>query len=408
MGRSLSTLCVMGVLVAAQPAAAQPEGVLVTYGGEAAPRALSTWKEHVERAATAAGYTVIEDPVEHAIARSGSGAVLPARVSAFIEVETLLVEARQAAAALREGRALALLARAERLAEDHADVPGSAAWIAEVQTAIGITAAQAGISELMEHALAKAATLDATRGVRAAEAPPAVVTRASAIARAVATRPTGSFEVRASVPGARVFLDDEEVGVAPRLVRAPVGRHVLRVEAPGHLPWGRAVNVLEGARPAVEVALAPDPLVTLAREIGAAGRALDAAIAAGAVGAVPGVDAVWMIEIGPGPRNRALFVACTGAGCTEPRRLEIDEVPIVIPRARVELSRIAALVASARRWLREPEPTRRPPPALAWWERWYVWAGAAVLLGGAVAGVVVLAQPDRGEARRVIVDPPDF
>ena len=382
--------------------------VAVMYSNEGGPRALRTWQGHVERAATAAGYAIVDDPVAWANARAAAlGDVRRERVEPFREVEGMLVEARRESASLREGAALSLLARAEGIVADHADVPGAAAWLAEVYTAIGITAAQAGSSRLMEDALSKAATLDRTRGVRAAEAPPEVVARAEAIAGAVATRETGSFEVRASAPNARVFLDDEEIGAVPRVVRAPVGRHVLRVTAEGHLPWGRAIEVLEGRRATIDVALSPDPIVREARSLSAAARVIDPEQIASSVSALRGLDAAWVIHVGEAPRYRALFVACTARGCAEPRRLEVDEVPIVIPRGSAGSSHVRDAIVSGRLWVRAPPPRTLPPEELSLWERWWVWAGAAVIVGAAVSAAIVLTRPESEQRRHVVVDP-DF
>lgn len=405
MGRMLAILvCSLGV---SGTASAQPS-VAVIYTSEPGARAVETWREHVERAATASGRQLVDDPVTWARDRAGEeGDVLPARVEAFREVSRRLVAAREATVALREGDALAELARAERIAEDHADVPGAAAWLAEVHTAIGITAAQAGMGALTEDALAKAATLDPTRSVRAAEAPPEVIARADAIARAVATRETGSFEVHASAEGARIFLDDEEIGPAPRLVRAPVGLHLLRVIAPGHLPWGRAIQVLEGRRPTMDIALAPDHLVGRARSLVDAAEAQDGASIVAALQKLPGMEGAWVIHIGPAPEDRAIFLACSAEGCAEPRRLEIDEVPIVIPRERMELSRVAAALDAGAAWLRTPRPPPPPPPPPGVWDRWVPWVASAILVGAAIAGTIVLAMPEPEQRRRVILDP-DF
>lgn len=409
--RKAAAVALVATGLLGSPASAQPEQVAVLFVGSAperSPARWRTWRVHVERAARIAGYAVVDDPVAYAQERLRAwGPIPPARVEGLREVEQLLVEARRASATLREGEALGRLARAEQLVRDHADVAGAAAWLAEVQTAMGVTAAQAGIPALVEVALSRAATLDPSRGVHAAEAPPAVVARARAIARAVATRSTGSFEVRTDAEGARVFLDDEDLGPAPRIVRAPVGTHVLRVQAPGRLPWGRIVEVLEGRRPPVEVRLAPDPLVSHARLLRRAAEDHDGSAVAAALRALPGIGAAWIVEIGDGARDRALLTACSVEDCAETRRLSVDEVPIVIPRRAPHRERLpAADVTSHRAWLREPAPPPPPPPPpTAWWERWYLWAGAAVIVGATVGGALWLTRPEPRESRRVVIDP---
>ncbi len=400
-------LLTLSLLLLGSAAEAQPRRAAILFAEEGEPARRATWQVHVERAARVAGYVVVGDAAAWATERAADlGPVAPRRVEAFRTVEALLVEARQAAATLREGEALALLVRAERIARDHADVPGAAAWLAEVETAVGITAAQAGIPTLVEAALSRAATLDPSRGVRAAEAPPAIVARAEAIARAVATRPTGTFEVRADADGARVFLDDEDLGTAPRPVRAPVGLHVLRVEAPGRLPWGRAVRVFEGRRPPVEVRLAPDPLLAAARRLRHAAGAADPEAVAAALGVLAGLDAAWIVQVGDGAQDRALLTPCDGSGCAEPRRLEVDEVPIVVgDHAPSPAGRVRAALVAGRSWLLEPAPEVPPPPPPApWWQRWYTWAGAAVLAGAAVGAAVWLTRPDPAQEHVYVVD----
>jgi hypothetical protein len=391
-------------LLASPVARAQPTpagvAILVT-GGEDTPERREAFRTHVERAALAAGLRDIGDPTRHATERARAlGSLDRSRLETFRQVERLLVSARVDAAAFQEGRALASLAEAVRRAELRADVPGAAAWIAEVYTAMGITAAQAGLDDLMEASLSKAATLDSTRGVRAAEAPPTVVERAASILAAVATRPLGSFEVTSASEGARAFLDDQEVGELPRIIRAPVGTHVLRVEGPGQRPWGAVIDVLEGRRPAIEIALAPDPLVAAARRLVAASHAADF-VEVEANRARLGVEAAWVVEVGDGPLDRALLVRCEEGGCDRPRRLELDEV---LPRpASLAPEAVVGHLAAAREWVGEI-PVVPPPREPEWWEQWYVWAGAgALLVGGVVTAVVVaeqrgpvLHQPDYG------------
>jgi hypothetical protein len=358
---------------------------------------------HVERAARASGRTLVrvEPWVMDRIARIGT--IAPDRVDVFAEVESMLSAAQRELAALRDHRALAILASAARIADDHADVPGAAGWIAEVQTAIGIAAAQAGEVALMEVAFTRAALMDPSRGVRAAEAPSHVVERAAAIARDVATRPTGSFEVRAgaAIVAPRVFLNDREVGPAPQLVRAPVGAHVLRVVAPGHRPWGRVVQVLEGRRAPVTVELSPDPLLVEARRLERAAGLDDAAAMTSAVGRL-GLEGAWVLEIGGGERDRALLTICDSTGCARTRRLEVDEIPIVVPRSLASLApaSFGGPLSAHRAWLVDPAPTVLPPPLPRWWERWYVWVAAGVVLAGGILGGVILAEELRPEPRR--------
>lgn len=380
--------------------------VLVSADEHAPPGRVRAFATHIERAARMAGYGVMREPVGWAEGRvSELGTLSVDRVDAFRRVERLIIAARANTAGLMESRALAELHRAATLTRSLADVPGAAAWIAEVQTTLGITAAQAGLPDLAEDAFARAATLDPSRGVRAAEAPPAVVERAAGILAAVARRPRGSFEVRATSAGARVFLDDREVGLAPRIVRAPVGTHVLRVEAPGMTPWGSVLDVLEGRRPPVVVELAPDRLVASARRLVAASARFDP-VDALHQGASLGVDAVWLARVGAGPEDRALLIRCTNGGCDEPQRLALDEVPFVLSAATPrpwEAVRVGQGTGAI--WLDGRAVQPPPPEVVPFYRRWYVWAGLAVLAGGAAAAIAAAAQPDAQQVYEVEVVP---
>lgn len=369
------------------------------------------WQTHLERAARVSGQIPVTDiaawSVEHG---ERPDEVDRDQVAVFREVERLLVSARAEASALREAAALTALASAERLTEANADVPGSAGWIAEVQTAVGITAAQAGLDALMEGALSHAATIDGGRRVLAADAPPTVVARAAEIARAVATGPRGSFEVSADAPGAVVFLDDQELGLAPQVVEAPVGRHVLRVTALGWRPYGRVVGVLEGRRLPIDVHLSRSASVASSERLVAAGRALNLDAVAEALVALQRersrLSSVWLVEIGGGPRDRALLTICFPHGCSETRRLEVDEVPIIVSGARALAASAARLpFALHRDWLLERVPVEPPPPPpTPWWERWYFWVATGVVAGAAGAAAYTLLRPEPEQRLRVVVD----
>jgi hypothetical protein len=387
------------VWVSSSPAFAQstaPDAAIVLVSGQDGaplPR-VREFSTHVERAARRRGYEVIREPVGWAEGRAlALGALDDDRVKAFEQVERKIVFARGRTAMLRESEALDALAQADRIAQAHADVPGAAAWIAEVQTAIGITASQVGLDELAADAFRRVATLDPSRGVRAAEAPPEVCRRAAEITAAVAMRPRGSFQVRTSAPNARVFLDDRELGTLPRIVRAPVGTHVLRVEAPGRSPWGQVVEVLEGRRPPMVVALAPDPLVVAARRLTGAVATLDAQVA-DPLRQQLGVPAVWLVRVGADDRDRALLMRCVEGGCERPRRLSLDQVPFVLSEPHpAAVEEIAVATAEGRDWMAEEEVIVPPPPPTPWWRRWYVWVGVGAVVAGAIAAIAVATRP---------------
>ena len=378
------------------PGEAESVDVLVLSsetGGERGRR----WSRDIGAALRRAGVSANSDAARWArIAGAHDGTLDPQRVAALDEVVTLIGEARAESARLREGPALARLARAAQLVEAHADVPGSAAWAAEVWTVTGVVAAQAGLSQLADVALARAATLDPRRGVRAAEASPEVVARAAGIARAAATGPTGNFEVVAAVEGARVLVDDGDVGAAPRRVRLAVGRHVVRVEAPGYRPFGQVVDVLEGERPPMIVRLAPDPALVAAEALERAAQHADATSIVAALAAIARAGLtpprVLFVEAGDGPRDRARLRDCTASGCEAAVGLERDGLPQRLTFARaMGPERVEARPDDA--WLGAPEDVVAPTPGTPWYGRWYVWTIAGAVIAGAVTAGALTYDP---------------
>lgn len=68
----------------------------------------------------------------------------------------------------------------------------------------------------------------------------------------------GTLEVTTSVPGARVLVDEKEVGVTPlEPITVDIGRHVVRVELEGHWPVTRRVELSSGAKAQLDLTLTP-------------------------------------------------------------------------------------------------------------------------------------------------------
>lgn len=327
----------------------------------------------------------------------------PSRLAALRALEGLLGQAQAQAGALAEQEALATLAEAARLGEQLGDVPGAAPWNAEVQLRIGITAAQAGLNALANEAFARAATLDPGRQLLAAEAPPAVVELYQQAKRRVATAASGTLEVRVGAPRAEVYLDDVAQGRAPATVRAPVGRHLLRIEADGHRAYGSFIDVFEGARAPVAIAPSPDPEHSAARALEQAAQAGDYAALADAARSLERaggqLGAVWVVELARrGPR--ALLVRCDAGGCFGPVRLAGAASPATLPNAALSGDRLAR----DRGWLDERPTRARDSDLTAWWERWYVWGGAALVLGGAALAVALASEPTGERQLQVVLE----
>jgi hypothetical protein len=332
-------------------------------------------------------------------ARSRPAALSVERVQALSRLDSLLGEARAHAAALQEDAALAALADAARIGEQLGDVPGAAAWNAEAQLRLGMTALQLGHDELAAAAFRRAATLEPARVLLAAEASPEVVTRYETARALVAAAPDGELRVRASVAGARVYLDDVAQGVAPRSLRTKVGRHVLRVEAAGHRPYGTFIDVLAGERPEIVIELSELPELRAARALIAAAAARDYARLPGLVAELGELEITAALVVETSPSGRRLLVRCDAQRCAGPSRVE-QGVPPTLPDHPLQ----AAALRAGRDWLGSSPPARdaAEPPL---WQRWYVWAAAAALVSVSV-GTALALQPEPRRELRIVVNPP--
>ncbi len=332
--------------------------------------------------------------------------------AALVRVEQALASARASMREFDEHAALTTLAGARIDVLRALALPGTVAWAAEVELAIGRIAAQAGRTELARASFARAFGVAPGRALGAAEAAPDVVALAGEVMRGVLAQPAGRFDVSAVWDeAALVYLDDQPIGRAPRRVETRAGAHVLRVEADGAEPYVAWIDVLPGTRPPLAITLSPTVAV-------AALRSIHAGVLDGALEALPArlvaLDAalgepvvLWIVEGGSGPFERALVTACDRDRCHAPFRLETGTRES--PSAALEASAVdARLRAAALAWRDEPLPVDPvvPPPIDPWSEGW-PWAligtGGALVLGAILTGVVVAAQPPPDH--RLVVDP---
>jgi hypothetical protein len=374
---------------------ADGETVLLFKGGE--PPDAPAWRTRVAARSHAA---LVHDLASWAA--DGARGVEAPRLAPLAQVETLLARAREQAAALDERGALATLAEAARVGEQIADVPGAALWNAEIQLGIGVTAAQAGMRALAEEAFRRAATLDRERTLRSGEATPAAVALYASVHRQVAVAALGELEVQVDGPRAQVFLDDVARGWAPVRVRVPVGRHVLRVHAEGHRPYGAFIDVLEGVRPPLRVQPAPAPAAEAAAALQHAAHTGDyrAVIAAAAALERAGMSLQSVHVLERSERTaRALLLRCDAASCDAPVRYARGAA---LPAAGGS-ARFGASLAQQRRWLAQPEMPTADEADAAWWQRWYVWGGVTAAAAAAVAVLALGAAQEPERRLRVVV-----
>jgi hypothetical protein len=394
--RSRSAALLLILLFSATDPARADDAKLLVFAPEP-PRDAARWQARLARA-----YGALDlDPerwLRHGNARPG---IDPARLAALARIEAQLAHAAERAAALAEGEALAALAQAADLGEQLADMPGAAAWNAEIQLRLAVIAAQAGQDGLAESAFRRAATLDPARRLLDAEAAPEIVARATRVHRESVLGARGEIEVRVPADGAQVFLDDVAQGGAPARLRAPVGRHVLRVEAPGRVTYGAFIDVLEGARAPILVEPAPSPELERARALASAARRGEYARVSDGLAQDGSLGDVLVLEIAEGSA-RALLVACAADGCRRALRIAGSRAPGELPEARLD----AAELTRDRAWL-APAPAAARAEDAPWWHRWYVWAPLAAVAAGATATALALSsgQTTPPQRLRVVVDP---
>jgi hypothetical protein len=214
--------------------------------------------------------------------------------------------------------------------------------------------------------------------------------------------------------GAAVYVDDVLAGEAPTRLEVPSGTHALRIEAPGHLPWARLVELSPGVRPDMEVTLSTEAGVALARDARTLAEDLSLEALAAVLSALEatgrGPRALVLVVAGGGVLDRALALVCTEAGCRAPVRLEGTEaadLEALEGADRLEHGGVSRDLA----WLDEALPideTVPPPPPFEWWGEWWPWATLGVLAAGGLAAGIGAAVYEPPQPALVIVIEPDF
>lgn len=197
--------------------------------------------------------------------RSAASAYAP---DAVAQIESSLEEARNAAAALEQSRALAALERAERMLREHPELPQSAWMMAEIleQSAELASAAPDG-AEAASALRKRATTLEGPRAAPFAD---------HAAEREAAGEPGKRVSIEGLEPGDALEWDGVET--EPPLTTA-AGIHHARVARNGRLMWTGWVEVAAG-KPSLRLPV-PETLACSADDIGrgqfVSGRAIAAA-----------------------------------------------------------------------------------------------------------------------------------
>jgi hypothetical protein len=391
-----------------QPLVPPGEQVVRVAGSPSFPGRAELWARRVMRALRREGASVVT-PQTIDWDREGMD---ERRLVQLEEIEAALGVARRAQVALEEGEALRALAAASRRARDLLDVPGAAAWLAEVEVVTAIVAAQRGDAALAEASLRRALALAPDRALQEGEAPPELVARSIALMREEVRRARMEVRVEGTAASeraaAQVFVDDRPIGALPRELELPAGLHVIRVEARGHRSYARLVDLAPGSRAPRVVALAPSAATVHALELDEAIAAGSLDAAASALGAI--VDeggtarSLWLVHVGTGPLDRAVVVRCVPNRCAEPSRIDDTAVLTLEPDAFVGPDASPTQMTAAIAWIDEV-PIEPPPPPPSIVEQWWLWAGIGAVAIGAGVGIGLAVTPS-GDAPLVLrIDP---
>ncbi|MBK8011942.1 MAG: PEGA domain-containing protein [Deltaproteobacteria bacterium] len=342
------------------------------------------------------------------------------RVRAIDDARLMLAHAEERFRQLDDEVALGILARAtSRLASAH-DQPGAIPLLADTHLLAGAIYLARDRVDAARKRLQRA--LDLAPGIAPARDryTSRLLAELEGLRAAEAQRPVGRVLValRNQDIAAQVFLDGRAVGTTPATLEAVgVGRHLIRITAPGHRSHVASIDVSPDADGQVSVQLPVDEELSAIMALGAdwrAGRPIDDTLrliarradASRTLLAVPMLSAA--LRSSGRPETAIELVISGGAAPAYVPRLDQAlvgaalqalmscETTLPIPRSAPALLTLGDPLAQA---------TAIPEAPRLWEEPWF-WAGAAITTV-VVSSAIVMARTQRGppEALRLTLVP---
>lgn len=195
---------------------------------------------------------------------------------------------------------------------------------------------------------------------------------------------TGTLRVSSEPADAKVVIDGGEAHAAGEKIELPIGMHLVVVSAEGRKPYAELAELTTQEPYKIQIAL--DKESTLDR----AARLVDESAAAPA--GKPRLKRARAISKLTGGHTKILFIEDGNEDHVTVRLYDVDAKKVSKP---VELDGTTSSAAIARKVQAALDPenlvdanaivvTSQAAPESHWYSHWYVWAGAAVLVGGAV------------------------
>jgi len=195
---------------------------------------------------------------------------------------------------------------------------------------------------------------------------------------------TGTIRVSAEPADAKVTIDGGDTHTAGEKIELPVGMHLVVVSANGRKPYAELAELSTSEPYKIQIAL--DKETTLDR----AARLVDESAAAPAGKAR--LKRARAISKLTGGHTKILFIEDGAADHVTVRLYDVDAKKVSKP---LELDGSTSSAAIARKVQAALDPenlvdantivvTSQAREESHWYSHWYVWAGAAVLVGGAV------------------------